>query len=135
MPLLGLREAAEMVGKNESTIHRAMKSGRLSFTVGPNGERQLDPAELERAFPPKAAKALRRNGAQDDMLRSERDVALATVARLEQHIRSLEDDKTDLRQERDRLLTLAESATRQLADLRTKQESEPRRRWFGFGKR
>jgi hypothetical protein len=50
MPFVGLKEAARLTGKNQSTIHRAMKSGRLSFTVSDTGERVIDTAELDRIF-------------------------------------------------------------------------------------
>ena len=50
MPGIGLSEAAKLTGRNQSTIHRAMKTGRLSFTVGDDGERRIDPAELDRVF-------------------------------------------------------------------------------------
>src|SRR4051812_7214377 len=48
MALVGLKQAAELTGKNQSTIHRAMKSGKLSFRVDDSGQRLIDPAELER---------------------------------------------------------------------------------------
>jgi hypothetical protein len=51
MAQIGLSEAARLTGKNRTTIFRAMKSGRLSFTVNGAGERQVDIAELERVFP------------------------------------------------------------------------------------
>jgi hypothetical protein len=35
---------------NQSTIHRAMKTGRLSYTVSETGERRIDTSELERVF-------------------------------------------------------------------------------------
>jgi hypothetical protein len=47
---IGLSEAAKLTAKDKATIHRAMASGRLSFTVGADGARQIDPAELERVF-------------------------------------------------------------------------------------
>src|SRR4051795_12694965 len=50
MPAVGLSEAAKLTGRNQSTIHRAMKMGRLAFTVADSGERRIDVAELERAF-------------------------------------------------------------------------------------
>jgi hypothetical protein len=50
MAMLGLNEAARLVGCDVSTLHRAMASGRLSFTKDANGKRCLDPAELERVF-------------------------------------------------------------------------------------
>jgi hypothetical protein len=62
MANIGLSEAARLTGKPRSTIHRAMKSGRLSYTVGADGARLIDPAELERAF---AINPQRNNGATD----------------------------------------------------------------------
>jgi hypothetical protein len=56
MPAIGLAEAARLTGKNQSTIHRAMKAGWLSYTKGEAGERKVDVAELERVF------GLRRDG-------------------------------------------------------------------------
>jgi hypothetical protein len=50
MALIGLTEASKLTGKDKTTIHRAMKSGRLSFTIGDDGDRQIDPAELGRVF-------------------------------------------------------------------------------------
>jgi hypothetical protein len=50
MAMLGLSEAARLVGRDGSTLHRAMASGRLSYTKDAAGKRQLDPAELERVF-------------------------------------------------------------------------------------
>ena len=50
MPQVGLKEAARLTGKNQSTIHRAMKSGKLSYKMGEDGERVVDVAELDRVF-------------------------------------------------------------------------------------
>jgi hypothetical protein len=44
-------------GKNQSTIHRVMKAGRLSYTKDATGERKVDAAELERVFGPINAEA------------------------------------------------------------------------------
>jgi hypothetical protein len=49
MASIGLSEAAKLTGRNQSTIHRAMKTGRLSFTIEA-GERRIDTAELDRVF-------------------------------------------------------------------------------------
>jgi hypothetical protein len=54
---VGLAEAARLTGRNQSTIHRAMKTGKLSFTRTPAGERQIEIAELERVFPLRGAMA------------------------------------------------------------------------------
>jgi septal ring factor EnvC (AmiA/AmiB activator) len=50
MTAVGLAEAARLTGKNVSTIHRAMKAGRLSYALSTAGERQIDTAELARVF-------------------------------------------------------------------------------------
>jgi len=52
MALVGLHEASRIVGRNRSALHRAMKTGRLSYTLDEAGERRIDVAELERAFGP-----------------------------------------------------------------------------------
>jgi hypothetical protein len=48
--MLGLSEAARLVGRDVSTLHRAMKAGRLAYSLDRAGKRQLDSAELERVF-------------------------------------------------------------------------------------
>ena len=50
----GLSEAARLTGKPRSTIHRAMRDGRLSYAVGPDGARLIELSELERIYPVKA---------------------------------------------------------------------------------
>jgi hypothetical protein len=47
---IGVSEAARLVGRDVSTLHRMMKSGRLSYTTDSSGRRRLDPAELGRLF-------------------------------------------------------------------------------------
>src|SRR5215469_16376131 len=69
MTMLGLSEAARLVGRDVSTLHRAMVSGRLSFTKDAAGKRQLDPAELERVFGIKTvtlADSFRGNGVEPE---------------------------------------------------------------------
>jgi hypothetical protein len=58
MPAIGLAQAAKLTGRNQSTIHRAMKAGRLSYSVGEAGERRIDTAELDRVFPIKVNGAI-----------------------------------------------------------------------------
>jgi hypothetical protein len=50
MALVGLSEAAKLTGRNQTTIHRAVKTGRLSYTVDEAGARRFDTAELDRVF-------------------------------------------------------------------------------------
>jgi hypothetical protein len=118
MALVGLKRASELTGKNQSTIHRAMKSGRILQPQrqrrAPPGERLLDTSELNRLFPLKS---------DDDGLRNEaptepRNEAQAAELRerlafMQQRIDALEADKTDLRAERDRLLSVIETQAQQ----------------------
>ena len=70
---VGLRQAARMTGRNQSTVHRAMRTGRLSFTVNEAGERRIDLAELERVFgiksPPQGTAAVSTEQALDRLRR------------------------------------------------------------------
>lgn len=50
MAAIGISEAARLVGRDVSTLHRMMKSGRLAYTVDKQGHRRIDSSELERAF-------------------------------------------------------------------------------------
>lgn len=46
-----LGEAAKAVGKSKTTLHRAIKSGRISANKAHDGSYSIDPAELHRVFP------------------------------------------------------------------------------------
>jgi hypothetical protein len=61
---IGLRQAARLSGRNQSTLHRAMKAGRLSYTVDAAGQRRIDTSELDRVFGVKAVGLQGFNGAQ-----------------------------------------------------------------------
>ena len=50
-----LGDAAKAVGKSKTTLHRAIKSGRISATKLENGSYAIDPSELHRVFPPVTA--------------------------------------------------------------------------------
>src|SRR3954453_13743382 len=103
MPHIGLSEAAKLTGKDKATIHRAMASGRLSFVVGPDGTRQIDPAELERVFlikAPGAIAPLNRYAAVRNSLQPPQPDALLEAERSK--IAMLEATVADLRQRLDR---------------------------------
>lgn len=78
MASIGLSEAAKLTGRNQSTIHRAMKAGRLSYTVGEAGERRIDTAELDRVFRVKLNGV--NGGASLDALAKSRSVSRAKDA-------------------------------------------------------
>jgi len=50
-----LGTAATATGKSKATIHRAVKSGKLSASRCDDGSYEIDPAELHRVFPPVSA--------------------------------------------------------------------------------
>ena len=50
MPLVPIRTAAQLVGKDRTTILRAIESGKLSATKSELGRYLIDPAELERVY-------------------------------------------------------------------------------------
>ena len=47
-----LGTAATATGKSKATIHRAVKSGKLSALRCDDGSYEIDPAELHRVYPP-----------------------------------------------------------------------------------
>ena len=47
-----MRQAAEVCGRSRTTLHRALKNGRMSGTQDEaTGEWSIDPSELRRVFP------------------------------------------------------------------------------------
>jgi hypothetical protein len=135
MALVGLKRASELTGKNQSTIHRAMKAGRLSYSLSDSGERLLDTSELNRLFPVTSSDDALRN----DALAEQRNVTQAAdlrtqLAFMQQRIDGLEADKADLRAERDRLLSVIETQAQQVKLLTDQRSPTPqpdsRRSWW-----
>jgi hypothetical protein len=61
--MLTLGTAAKAAGVSKSTVHRALKSGRMSARSKDGASYQIDPAELFRVFPaPSGKTAERRSG-------------------------------------------------------------------------
>lgn len=46
-----LGDAAKAVGKSKTTLHRAIKSGKISAIKSEDGSYSIDPSELHRVFP------------------------------------------------------------------------------------
>jgi hypothetical protein len=113
MTLIGLTEAARLTGKDKATIHRAMKSGRLSFTVGDDGDRQIDPAELERVYSikpqdgepevaPRNRKKAKSNHVQIAQLAAQLEIEHAKTVSLEERLADKDSVIDDLRRRLDR---------------------------------
>lgn len=50
MALVSITEAAKLVRKNRSTLYRDIERGRLSKTVSPEGDTQIETSELLRTY-------------------------------------------------------------------------------------
>jgi len=55
--MYSLSEAAKATGKSKSTLQRAIKSGKISASKDVHGQYTVDPTELHRVYPVKAADA------------------------------------------------------------------------------
>lgn len=117
MTTVGIAEAARMAGVAQSTVHRAMQAGRLSYTIDPAGKRRIDVAELQRVFEIKGAEtagfvggngALSGNGArtvhrkvahrvETEILQQVLNERERTIARQDETIRDLRAGLDDLR--------------------------------------
>jgi hypothetical protein len=118
MAQIGLSEAAKLTGKNRTTIFRAMKSGRLTFTVNGAGERQVDVAELERVFPATSAAQPESNNPHIAVLRVQLEAERDKNALLER-------TNDDLRQRLDASETERRNVHAQLTALLTDRRDPP----------
>lgn len=101
---LTLRQAAELSGTSRSTIHRALKSGKLSGGRLEDGAWDIDPSELARVFPWDIVKPAQRDTTgQERDSSGEREAILAVrVEMLEHQLDRERDTIEDLRKRLDR---------------------------------
>ena len=152
-----LVEAGIAIGKNKSTVLRAIRRGVISATRDPaNGSWLVDPAELHRVFPPRQATAERGvasgNGVdatgcaavvgipnaaarnQDDgaELRAKLEAAERIIRDKEEQIADLrhrlDEERVDRRQTADRLA----AAQERVAALLSSPPATTRRRWWSW---
>ncbi|WP_151976035.1 MULTISPECIES: hypothetical protein [unclassified Roseovarius] len=103
-----LKEAAKATGKSKTTIHRALKSGKVSATKTENGIYSIEPAELHRVFPPVPAERNAERTIRNDREHPGSDlgtlrIQLATIEKeRERERQQLQETITDLREDRDR---------------------------------
>jgi hypothetical protein len=139
-----LKEAAAAAGKGKPAILKAIQSGRISAQKNPNGEWQIEPAELHRVYPPVSGEAVSETGSKEpgetignpngnSLLQQEvhflREKLADHERMTEAERRQLSDRIEDLRGERDRLLKVVEEQAgsfRQLTDQRQPQQPEPK---------
>lgn len=83
MALVSITEAAKLVRRNRSTLYRDIEKGRLSKTVSPEGETQIETSELLRTYG-------RLHSNDEDGNSDERSRERTRIAILEERTRSLE---------------------------------------------
>ena len=94
MALLSVSAAARAAGVDRATIHRALKSGRLSATVDDTGARAIDTAELHRVFPLRATgEPVTVTATAGPGVLEQARVADESVAVLRERIRGLEEQR------------------------------------------
>lgn len=114
-----LNEAAKAVGKSKTTIHRAIKSGKISASKLDSGAYAIDPSELHRAF---------QSGTPERTIRDDREQAVTTSGTAHIQLEMLEKERdrerqqleetiADLREDRDKW---RQQATALLEDKRPK---------------
>jgi hypothetical protein len=118
MTVLSIRDAAKEAGVSRSAIFRAIRSGRISAPRKENGDYAIDPAELFRVFEPKPAETRDGGGSrparQSEQGRETAETAETTaalraeIAALKELVRRLDQDKEDLKAERDKWSVQAE---------------------------
>lgn len=146
MAKVTIAQAADMTGKSKSTIQRALKSGRLSYTIDDAGEREIDTSELERVYgkekPATAAKA-KVNPQAVIQAELQRAQDMLEMERVKMRCRSLEDQLhmterqlLDMRDQRDQwqkqaqqLMITNQTTQKQAEDLKQEiREREARER-------
>jgi len=138
MATFSLREAAEQAGTSKSTIFRAIKAGRLSAARTDDGGFAIDPAELFRVYPPKAApvaleRAREQSAGQDatpnEPVHVAPDVA-AKLAAIEAEVKGLRELLAEVRSSRDELRNDRDDWRNRAERLLTDQREQPGRSWF-----
>ena len=114
-----LKEAADAVGKDKSTIQRAIKSGRISATINDIGNYEIDPSELYRVFEPVAVQHSESIASQQtatDLQRSEIEHLKAQLALQTNFISTLERLLDDSNTERKNMMQLLTHQTEKKSD-------------------
>jgi len=112
-----LKQAADATVKERSTIQRAIKSGRISATLGESGAYEIDPSELHRVFPPVA-----RNQAQPIATQQE---TTSENRELKAKVELLREMVDDLRQRLDKSEEERRATQTKLTAILTDQRAKP----------
>lgn len=114
-----LNEAAKAVGKSKTTIHRAIKSGKISASKLDSGAYAIDPSELHRAFHTGTTERTKWNDTEQHKTTSgTADIRLEMLEKeRERERQQLQETIADLREDRDKW---RQQATALLEDKRPK---------------
>ena len=112
---LSLKQAAEQTGRSKSTVFRACKDGRISFSRDDAGSMSIDASELFRVFDPQRSataverhEALQRNAETQHETSSAAAVLEAQIVALRELLNEKDRVISDLRGDRDRWANQAE---------------------------
>jgi len=103
-----LNDAAKATGKSKTTIHRALKSGKVSATKMDSGAYAIEPAELHRVFPPVPTERNAERSIRNEEEHPRNDLGTLrirlefTEKERERERQQLEETIADLREDRDR---------------------------------
>jgi hypothetical protein len=130
-----LSEAAKASGKSKATIHRAIKSGRISAARDDaTGSWIIDPAELHRVFTPVPADQVQTGHMRRGETADETATLRLRLTELQQERERERNDKenviADLRQRLDASEEERRKVQAQLTALLTDQRQPKRRRWW-----
>jgi hypothetical protein len=100
---------ARIAGVSRSTLHRALKAGRVSYETDANGARWIDPSEIARVFGGTGD-----TGQRHEPRHAETQAPDPLVEQLLARIETQEATIADLRAERGRLLGMIEQREQRL---------------------
>lgn len=135
-----LREAAKATGVSRTTIHNALKSGKISYANKTSSGYKIEPSELFRVFEPVNKKTANVDTSIDDSgqlvthidTKSETEIALLReiLQREKDNASYLKEQISDLQKDRDQWRQQAQQVTYLLEDKRDKKEALLNDSWF-----
>jgi excisionase family DNA binding protein len=101
--MLTLGQAAKAANVSKSTLSRAIKEGRMSAIRRENGEYEIDPSELFRAYPAKPSEGVvPENGtSSNELLNNEIKKLRDRLRDKDQHIETLQGQVSDIQKDRE----------------------------------
>ncbi len=108
--MFSMGEAARQAGVSKATIHRHIKSGKLSAARKDDGSYAIDPAELFRAYP--APKQPETVSVRQHETPTTPDETAREIVLLRERIEDLKQDRDAWRQQAERLLLNAPDSKR-----------------------